>query len=85
MIVFDRKAPEEAPDLVASPYADDEIVRLAEREEGPFWVATSDRALRARLGDRPDRILGGGALVRELRDLRDPPAGGATGPNLRYN
>jgi hypothetical protein len=66
LVVFDGPAPEEAPDLVASSYADDEIVRLAEREEGPLWVASSDRALRTRLGERPERVLGGGSFVRSI-------------------
>ena len=37
LIVFDGPAPEEAPDLVGSRYADDEIVRLANEAQGPVW------------------------------------------------
>jgi hypothetical protein len=66
LIVFDGAAPEEAPDLVSSPYADDEIVRLAEEAEGPLWVVTSDRGLRQRLTGLADRILGGGTFARSL-------------------
>jgi hypothetical protein len=66
LIVFDGSAPEEAPDLVGSPYADDEIVRVAEEAEGPLWVVTSDRGLRARLAGLADRVLGGGAFARSL-------------------
>jgi hypothetical protein len=66
LIVFDGPAPEEAPDLVSSPYADDEIVRIAEQAEGPLWVVTSDRALRARLTGHADRVIGGGTFVRSL-------------------
>ena len=66
LIVFDGPAPEEAPDLVSSPYADDEIVRVAEEAEGPLWVVTSDRGLRARLAGLVDRVLGGGAFARSL-------------------
>jgi hypothetical protein len=64
LIVFDRPAPEEAPALVSSPYADDEIVRVSEETEGPLWVATSDRGLRARLTGLADRVLGGGTFAR---------------------
>jgi hypothetical protein len=66
LIVFDGPPPEEAPDLVGSSHADDEIVRIAARRERPFWVATSDRGLRERLADRPERIVGGGTFVRWL-------------------
>jgi hypothetical protein len=66
LIVFDGPAPEEAPDLVGSPHADDEIVRRCTSAAGPFWVATSDRGLRERLGGRPERIVGGGTFVRWL-------------------
>ena len=66
LIVFDGPAPEEAPDLVSSRYADDEIARVAEEAEGPLWVVTSDRGLRARLAGLVDRVLGGGAFARSL-------------------
>jgi hypothetical protein len=66
LIVFDGPAPEDAPDLVGSSHADDEIVRMATSMERPFWVATSDRGLRERLGDKPNRIVGGGTFVRWL-------------------
>jgi hypothetical protein len=66
LIVFDGPAPEAAADLVSSPYADDEIVRLAEETDGPVWVVTSDRGLRARLAGLVDRVLGGGAFARSL-------------------
>jgi hypothetical protein len=66
LIVFDGSAPEEAPDLVGSSYADDEIVRVAEEAEGPLWVVTSDRGLRARLAGLVDRVLGGGAFARSI-------------------
>lgn len=64
-IVFDGEPPEQAPDLVESRYADDEIVRLAATLTGPVWVVTSDRALRARL-EHTERVLGGGEFVRVL-------------------
>ena len=66
LIVFDGPAPEEAPDLVGSPHADDEIVRRCTSARGPTWVATSDRGLRQRLGDCAERIVGGGTFVRWL-------------------
>jgi len=66
LIVFDGEAPDDAPDLVSSPHADDEIVRLATSAPRPYWVATSDRELRRRLGDGPQRIVGGGTFVRQL-------------------
>jgi hypothetical protein len=46
--------------------ADDVIADLAGELEQPFWVVTSDRGLRARLGDRPDRIVGGGTFARTI-------------------
>jgi hypothetical protein len=42
------------------------IADLAGELEQPFWVVTSDRGLRARLGDRPDRIVGGGTFARTI-------------------
>ena len=62
-IVFDGNAPEHAPDLVGSPFADDEIARLAATLAGPVWVVTSDRGLRARVG-RAERVLGGGHFAQ---------------------
>ena len=66
LIVFDGPGPEEAPDVVSSRYADDEIVRLAEEAEVPLWVVTSDRGLRARLAGHVDRVVGGGTFARGL-------------------
>ena len=42
--------------------ADDWIAR----QEGPFWLVTSDRELRRRVGDRAVRVTGGGAFLDEL-------------------
>jgi hypothetical protein len=50
--------------------ADDVIARWAAAPEGPFWLVTSDRALRERAGGRAERVLGGGTFARVLRDLR---------------
>ena len=64
LVVFDGDPPEEGDDLIGSGRrsADDVIASL----EGPFWLATSDRALRERVGDRAETVLGGGSFLREL-------------------
>src|SRR6187397_892463 len=55
LIVFDG----DAPDLVGSRNADDAIVELAAGFDRPWWLVSSDRGLRARLGVAPARIVGG--------------------------
>jgi hypothetical protein len=64
--VFDGPTPEEAPDLVGSGNADDAIVELAATIDGPWWLVSSDRGLRLRVGDRPERLVGGGSFVRSI-------------------
>ena len=66
LVVFDGKAPEDAPDLAGSGRrsADDLIAEL----DGPFWLASSDRELRERVGGRAERFLGGGSFLAELRE-----------------
>jgi hypothetical protein len=49
--------------------ADDLIARWAADPEGPYWLVTSDRELRARAGQGADRVIGGGALARTLLEL----------------
>lgn len=66
VIVFDGQPPEDAPDLVGSRDADDAIVELASTLERPWWLVSSDRGLRARVGDRPARVVGGGSFVRMI-------------------
>jgi hypothetical protein len=66
LIVFDGQPPEDAPDLVGAPNADDEIVELAHGFDRPWWLVTTDRALRERVGDAPERIVGGGTFVRAI-------------------
>jgi hypothetical protein len=68
VIVFDGPTPEEAPDLVGSGNADDAIVELAATIDGRWWLvsSSSDRDLRLRVGDRPERLLGGGSFVRSI-------------------
>jgi hypothetical protein len=67
LVVFDGRAPGDAPDLVSSgrESADDWIAREALRLGRPWWLVTSDRGLRARVD--PDRFVGGGSFARELR------------------
>lgn len=64
LVVFDGAPTEDADDLVGSGArsADDVIADL----DGPFTLVTSDRALRERVGDRTERIIGGGSFLREL-------------------
>jgi hypothetical protein len=64
LVVFDGDPPEDALDLLGSGErsADDVIAEL----EGPFWLATSDRNLRERVGAEAEKILGGGSFLREL-------------------
>jgi hypothetical protein len=33
----------------------------------PFWLVTSDRALRELAGDGAEKVVGGGRFARELR------------------
>ena len=66
LIVFDGEPPEDALDLVGSRNADDAIVALAAGFDGPWWLVSSDRGLRGRLGDAPTRIVGGGSFVRTI-------------------
>ena len=74
LIVFDGRSPVQADDVVGTgeESADDWLVRCS-RELGAtgeaYWLATSDRALRAAAGDRAERTLGGGAFLRELLAL----------------
>ena len=66
VVVFDGPPPEDAADLVAGePSADDWLAEHAHEYE-PYWLATSDRELRERAGGGAERIVGGGAFVREL-------------------
>ena len=64
LIVFDGPAPEDAADLLDSGArtADDVIAELP----GPFWLVSSDRGLRERVGARAERVVGGGSFVRAV-------------------
>ena len=47
--------------------ADEWLTRAAAAEKEPYWLVTSDRALREAAGARAERTIGGGSFVRELR------------------
>jgi hypothetical protein len=64
IVVFDRVAPEDAPDVRAAPHADDEIAALAAAADRPVWLVTSDRGLRARAPAA--RTIGGGSFVEQV-------------------
>ena len=67
LIVFDGRPPTDAPDLAGSRgSADDKIVELAQGLDRPWALVTSDRGLRERVGDAPERIIGGGSFVRTI-------------------
>jgi hypothetical protein len=66
LVVFDGAPPAEAPDLLGSRNADDAIVDLAAELPTPWWLVTSDRGLRGRVGGRPERVIGGGSFVRTI-------------------
>jgi hypothetical protein len=70
-VVFDGRAPEGAVGAKGES-ADDVIAREAAelRARGePYWLVTSDRGLRARAGAGAEKVIGGGAFVRELLAL----------------
>ena len=48
--------------------ADDRIAWEVRQLAPSVWVVTSDRELRERVADRVERIIGGGAFARELRE-----------------
>jgi hypothetical protein len=68
VVVFDGDPPEEASDLLGSGgrSADDVIAEL----EGPFTLVTSDRGLRERVGEKAEKVIGGGSFLRELEAVR---------------
>ena len=68
LIVFDGRAPVEAHDVVGTgrESADDWIVREADAH-APYWLVTSDRELRTRVGAGPERVVGGGSFARKIR------------------
>lgn len=75
VVVFDRGAPEggdercRVVEAESGETADDWIAREAARLRAsgrPFWLVTSDRALRADAGRDAERVIGGGSFAREL-------------------
>ena len=71
--VFDGPAPEPVAGVevigTGSESADDWISRKAAELTEPYVLVTSDRELRERAGGNAERIVGGGAFVRELAAL----------------
>jgi predicted RNA-binding protein with PIN domain len=70
LVVFDGRAPSAAPGVetvgTGAETADDWIARRVGGLDEPFVLVTSDRELRERAGGGAERIVGGGAFVREL-------------------
>ena len=78
VLVFDGRAPggvvgekqlDDRATLVGSgaESADEWLIREAPTYPGA-WLVTSDRTLRAAAGARAERLLGGGAFLRDLDD-----------------
>jgi predicted RNA-binding protein with PIN domain len=68
VVVFDVEGPEGAIGSGAET-ADEWIARRAgelARGGSPYWLVTSDRALREIAGAAAERIVGGGSFLREL-------------------
>lgn len=62
VVVFDGRAPEGAVGT-GGESADDWIARRAAELTEPFWLVTSDRELRRRVGDRAAETTGGGGFL----------------------
>jgi hypothetical protein len=65
-VVFDGPAPDGGI-ATGAESADDWIARRA-GELDSYWLVTSDRELRERAGGRAERVVGGGAFARLVRD-----------------
>jgi hypothetical protein len=86
LLIYDGPAPPRPPDcregiVVGSgtESADELIVAEAARlaaSRYPYWLVTSDRAVRAAAGPAAARTIGGGAFARELVKLRGLEATG---------
>lgn len=70
LVVYDGAAPRALPGVETAgsgdESADDWIARHVGELAEPYVLVTSDRELRERAGSNAARIVGGGALVREL-------------------
>ena len=71
LVVFDGRAPVDGEDVVGTggESADDWLTRRARELAGDgqaHWLVTSDRELRARAAGDAERVVGGGAFLREL-------------------
>ena len=66
LVVFDGAPPADAPDLLGSGNADDAIVDLAAQLVLTVVARDVDRGLRGRVGDCPERVIGGGSFVRTI-------------------
>ena len=64
-VVFDGRAPAGGI-ATGAESADDWIARRATELVGPLWLVTSDRELRERVGERAERIVGGGTFAAML-------------------
>jgi hypothetical protein len=69
VIVFDGDAPEGAVGTGPEESADEWLIRNAARYR-PYWLVTSDRALREAAGSEAERTIGGGRFAQELLSRR---------------
>jgi hypothetical protein len=63
IVVFDGAPFEPAPDLVCGEPSADEWLAVHASEYVPYWLVTSDRELRDRVGGAAERIVGGGSFL----------------------
>jgi YacP-like NYN domain len=70
LVVFDGSARGEGDErcrvVGSGPESADDWIVAAVPELGRYWLVTSDRELRRRVGGTAERVLGGGSFLREL-------------------
>lgn len=66
LLVFDGQPPGPGADLVPGEPSADDWLAVHAAEHAPYWLVTSDRELRGRAGGGAERLVGGGAFLREL-------------------